>query len=164
MKKIYEFYKTSEDDLTCLSQLETVYDDKISREESLLINKTLLYIVQRLNLFLMSPTRLQSDLADLGFTAEKSEIIVKLYWESNRNIIKNLKTEESPESVDVGWTIKTTLVDETSSRCKKHVARVCLKTNDQEVILEDLDHSALGSLFDKFETIQKELDVLSANK
>jgi len=139
------------------------YGSSVTSEERLLICKTLLYISQRLKMFLMSPVKLQSDLSELGLAPEKSEIIVKLYSESNRHIIQNLDTQNSSES-DVSWTIKTTLADEVTNKCKKAVARVCLKSNGQEIILDELNRSSLGQLFDNLETIQRELDILLANK
>lgn len=156
LKKFYEM-----SDPINLSPIDV---DGISLEESVLISKTLLYIVQRLNLFLLSPVKLQSDLTNLGFTAEKTEIIVKAYSESNRSIMKNLATAELENNADVSWDIKTTLMDEVNLKCKKPVARISLKTNIQDLTLEDLNHSDLLALFDDFEVIQKELDILSTNK
>lgn len=154
-----EFYTTN--DPTNISPIDV---GGISLEESVLISKTLLYIVQRLSLFLLSPVRLQSDLSDLGFTPEKTEIIVKAYSECNRNIIQNLDTVKLESNAEVSWEIKTTLMDEVSSKCKKPAARISLKTSIQELILDDLNYSDLSALFDDFETIQRELDVLAANK
>lgn len=163
LKIIHENFKASDGDLSFLAQPNTNYENELSAEESRLADKTFLYLAQRLDLFLMSPAKLQSDLTDLGFTAEKAEIIVKLYSESNREIVKNLRMDESDEN-EVSWTLKTTLADDTSSRCKKPSVRLNLKTNNQEVTLDNLGKIELGSLFDKFENIQRELDNLTANK
>lgn len=162
LKKTYECFKASDGDLSLLS-LDTNYASELTAEEGLLADKTFLYIAQRLDLFLLSPVKLQSDLSDLGFSAEKAEILVKLYSESTREIVRNLRTEESTED-EVAWVTKLTLVDDTSSRCKKPAVRLSLKTNDQQLTFDNLGRAELGNLFDKFENIQKELDALSANK
>lgn len=134
----------------------------LTKEESLLISKTLFYIVQRLKLFLLSPVKLQNDLADLGFTEQQSECIVKLYSESSRHITNNIRTQEFSENdTSITWEVKTSL-NEANLRNKTPVARLSLKADNQEIVLEDMNHSELATLFDKFETIQKELDILSA--
>lgn len=155
-----KYYKSSEDDE--FSQLELL--SGLSHDENLLISKTLFYIAHRLKLFLLSPVKLQSDLTDLGFTAEQAETVVKLYSEASRHITNNIRTEESSENdTSITWEVKTSL-DETNLRHRTPVARLCLKTDNQEMTLEDLNRSQLASLFDKFETIQKELDVISAKR
>lgn len=163
LKKIHESFMNSDGDLSFISQLDTNYGSDCSPEDSRLADKTFLYLVQRLNLFLMSPAKLQSDLTDLGFTAEKGEIVVKLYSESTREIVKKLQVEETNENT-VSWTPKTTLADDTSLRCKKPTVRLNLKVNDQEITIENLGKAELGSLFDKFENIQREIDNLPTNK
>lgn len=134
-----------------------------SPEESALINKSLLYIVQRLKKYLLSPVRLYSDLNDLGLSQEKSEIIVGIYTQYNRAIMRGLKTDDSSENVtNVAWQIKTTLFDEVNGKMKKPAARLCFEGNNQEMILEDMTHSELSVIFNDFEAIQRELDVLAA--
>lgn len=164
LKKIYECFKNSDGDLSLLTQLDTNYANELTAAEGRLADKTFLYIAQRLDLFLLSPVKLQSDLTDLGFTAEKAEILVKLYSGSTREIVRNLRTEESIEGDEVEWMTKMTLSDDTSSRCKKPAVRLSLKTNNQELIFDNLGRAELGNLFDKFENIQKELDALARNK
>lgn len=133
-----------------------------TQQENLLISKTFYYLVQRLKLFLLSPNKLQSDLTGLGFSSEKAEIIVKDYSEAARSITKNIGTGDSSETdTNIFYDVKTTL-DETNLRNKKPVARMSFKANDLEMNLDDLDHSQLTSLFNKFENIQKQLDILSA--
>lgn len=161
--KIYASFKTSDGDLSLLTQLDTSYNGELTSEECRLADKTFLYLAQRLDLFLLSPAKLQSDLTDLGFSSDKAEIVVKLYSESTRDIVRNLQMEESTEN-EVSWTLKMTLADDTSAKCKKPSVRLNLKTNDQELTLENLRRAELGSLFEKFENIQKELDNLTANK
>jgi hypothetical protein len=159
LKKIHESFKSSEGDLSFLAEPGTDYGSELTTDASRLADKTFLYLVQRLDLFLLSPAKLQSDLTDLGFATDKAEIVVRMYSESTRELVKNLRMEESEEN-EVSWTLKTTLADDTSSRCKKPAVRLSLKTNDQQLTLGNLGRAELGSLFDKFECIQRELDNL----
>lgn len=163
-KKAYESFKASNSDLSLLSQLDTNYANELSAEERQLADRTFLYIAQRLNLFLLSPAKLQGDLTDLGFSNEKADLIVKIYSESSREIVKNLQTEESDVNEEVVYVTKMTLADDTSSRCRKPTVRLSLKKKDQELIFENLGRAELGNLFDNFEIIQKELDAISTNK
>lgn len=141
--------------------------EKISNltdNENRLVLKTLLYLVQRFKMFVMSPVKLQSDLMNLGFSSRKSEILTETYSESNRDIIRNLKSsEDNCNDPKIAWDIKTIIKDEVTDKCKKPVARLCLKQSDQELI-QDLSHSEMLVLFDNFEKIQLELDMLSSKK
>lgn len=163
LKNIHESFKSCDGDLSLLSEIDTNYKSELTTEESSLADKTFLYLSQRLDLFLLSPSKLQSDLSDLGFTTEKADIVVKFYSESTREIGKSLQMEESDEN-DVTWTLKTTLSDDVNSRCRKPAVRLSLKINDQELTLDNLGRKELGDLFEKFENIQKELDNLESNK
>ena len=137
---------------------------ELSPEQNRLIHKTLLYTVQRFNLFLLSPVKLQSDLTSMGFSQRKSEILTEFYSDSNREIIKNLNLNNPSDTTGVTWDIKTTLLDEANVKCKKSVARLSVQSENQEIILENLKHSELLSLFEDFETIQRELDALPARQ
>ena len=160
LKNVHESFKNCDGDLSLLTEIDTNYKNELKTEETRLADKTFLYLVQRLDLFLISPSKLQNDLSDLGFTAEKTDIVVKFYSESTREIGKNLQMEKSEEN-DVSWTLKTILSDDVG-RCKKPAVRLSLKINDQELTLDNLGRKELSSLFDKFENIQRELDNLEA--
>lgn len=154
-----KYYDISDDE-----EFKQIQIEDLTNEQNLLISKTLFYVIQRLRIFLLSPIKLQSDLTELGFTSEQSECVVRLYSESSRHITNSLRTEKLSENdTSITWEVKTTL-DESNLRSKKPVARFCIKADHQEVVLEDLNHSDLSNIFDKFETIQKELDVLSAKR
>lgn len=56
-------------------EIVPVDDEALSPEQRNLVSKTLFYIVQRLNVFLMSPLKLQSDLKKLGFSERKTEMV-----------------------------------------------------------------------------------------
>lgn len=127
-----------------------------------LIMKTFVYLVQRLNLFILSPVKLQNDLTQLGFSAEQTEIIVRTYSESNRALISNIGFSDFQESHSVNCTMKTTLVDDAHVRCKKATAQLSLNSNDGVVILDDFDITSMSTLFKTFEEIQFELDKLSS--
>lgn len=137
-------------------------DDELTPDQRHLASKTLFYIVQRLNVFLLSPIKLQSDLKKLGFSERKTELLIEFYSFSNRGIIQNLKTDESTEDeIEINWESKSTLHDEMNLKCRKPMARLCVKANNQDFIVEGSD---LLTLFDSFENIQRELDALSASK
>lgn len=154
-----KYYNSTDDD-----EFKQIEVKELTNEQNLLISKTLFYIVQRLKLFLLSPVKLQSDLSDLGFSAEQSECVVKLYSETSRHITNNIRTQETSENdTSITWEVKASL-DESNFRNKKPVTRLNLKADYQEMVFEDMNRSELVNLFDKFETIQKELDVLSAKK
>lgn len=146
-------------------EIKSIAGEHQNTKEILLIIKTLVYLVQRLHQFIMSPSKLQNDLINLGFSTDQAEIIVSLYSESNRGIISNLTDFES-ESRNVNWSIKTTLVDDTnlSLRCKKAVAQLSLNSDEGVSLIQDFDINSLGKLFSSFEDIQKELDQLQTNK
>lgn len=152
-------------DGTSPSSLEIVPvdEEELTADQRSLVSKTLFYIVQRLNVFLLSPIKLQSDLKNLGFSERKTELFLEFYSLSNREIIRNLKTNDSAdEDIEINWESKSVLHDEKNVKCRKPVARLSVKTNHQELIVEG--HSDLMTLFDSFETIQRELDALSASK
>lgn len=135
--------------------------DNLSVDESRLASKTVLYMVQRLKLFLLSPVKLQKDLASLGLSTEKSLVVTRLYSSAAREITNNMKMEDSSENeTSIKWEIKTSQ-SEPKFRSKKTLAQLSFKVAQQEIIFEELDISVLKTLFDSFETIQKELDVLS---
>lgn len=160
LRTIQERFEDFDGDLSLLAQLETDLSANLTPQDVLLVHRTLFYVVQRLKLFLMSPVKLQNDLTDLGFNTDQAEKIVKVYSESTRSLVKDLRMDESEEN-EVVCTIKTTLFDDVSLRCKKPVARLSLNTNSQQLTLDNLNRSELSKLFDKFENIQKELDLLA---
>lgn len=89
--------------------------------------------------------------------------LIEFYSISNREIIRNLNTNDSTEDdIEINWEPKSILHDDMNLKCRKPVARLCVKTNHQELIVEG--HSDLLTLFDSFENIQRELDALSASK
>lgn len=129
---------------------------------NILFGKTILYIVQRLSLFLMSPVQLQNDLTSLELSLEKSEIVVNWYNDCNREIIKSLS--ESSEDFKIYSAMKTILYDSANLKCKKQVACLHVKTGHDDLTLDGLNNSSLVTLFENFETIQRELDILSLIK
>lgn len=163
INQVFEVYKTREDDLSALTDIE-IENVKISSDERILILKTIFYIIQRLNMFILSPLKLQSDLNDLGFTTEKSQIILKFYSDVSKDIVKSLDISASTSTEEeVLWEIKTTLSDSVNQKCKIPKAKITLKSQNQELTLDDLNHSELSKLFDKLETIQAELDNFNKN-
>lgn len=161
--KVYEVYRTCEDDLSALTDIE-IEGMKFSSDERILVLKTIFYIIQRLNLFILSPLKLQNDLNELGFSPEKAQILLKFYSDVSKKIVKNLDVSASSTAEEeVLWEIKTTLSDSTSYKCKVPKAKITLKSQNQELTLDDLNHSELSKLFEKLETIQAELDNLNKN-
>lgn len=145
-------------------EIKSIAREHQNTKEIMLIIKTLVYLVQRLHQFILSPSKLQSDLVNLGFSTDQAEIIVRTYSESNRAIISNLTVSEF-ESHNVNWAIKTTLVDDTNHKCKKAVAQLSLNSDEGVSLLQDeFDVKSMGKLFSCFEDIQIELDKLQINK
>lgn len=160
IEEIYEVFKTNEDNLSALTDIEI--KGILSTEDRILMLKTIFYIIQRFNLFILSPSILQKDLNDLGFTAEKAQILLKFYSGASREIIKNLNMSASTSAEEeVLYEIKTTLSDAASQKCKISKAKITLKSQNQVMTFDDLNHSELSKLFDKLEVIQSELDNLS---
>ncbi|XP_070489997.1 COMM domain-containing protein 10 [Chironomus tepperi] len=160
LKKINEISKNS-DDLSAILELE-IKNTEVTKEESDLILKTIYYLVQRFNLFILSPIKLQSDLNDLGFSQEKAQILIQFYSEASRALITNLDMSSTGSTdEEVYWDIKTTLSDALNQKCKIPKATIRLKSEAQEISFEDLNHAELSKLFDKIEAIQSELDNLN---
>ncbi|KAG5673342.1 hypothetical protein PVAND_003401 [Polypedilum vanderplanki] len=157
--KINEIYKASEDDLSALQEVQ-IKNDSISNDEKVLILKTIYYLIQRFNIFILSPIKLQSDLNNLGFTSEKSQILGKIYSEISRPLITNVDMNTSTDE-EVNWQIKTTLSEPANQKCKILKAHITLKNKNQKIVFDDLIHSELTNLFDKIEIIQSELDNLN---
>lgn len=159
-----QLFKENCEDFEVLSRTkESVASETVTdTRESVLIAKAIMYTVQRLQRVLLSPSKLQEDLSSLGFSTKQTEIIVSIYSNYNQSVIKDLKAKgfEDQQST-VKFEVKTSLSNEVSFRNKTPVARISLKAADGELLFEDLDHAALKDLFDKVETIQKELDALS---
>lgn len=163
INQVYEVYTTNEDNLSALTDIG-IESVEISDDETILVLKTIFYIVQRLNLFILSPLKLQSDFNELGFTPEKSQIFLKFYSDVSKDIVKNLDmSASSTAEEEVIWEIKTTLSEPTSQKCKIPKAKITLKSQNQEITFDDLNHSELSKLFDKLETIQSEIDNLNKN-
>jgi len=160
LKKINEITKES-DDLSAILDLD-IKNPEITKEERDLILKTIFYLVQRFNLFILSPIKLQSDLNDLGFSQEKAQILIQFYSEASRELIRNLDMSSTGSTdEEVYWDIKTTLSDALNQKCKIPKTTIRLKSSAQEISFEDLNHSDLSKLFDKLEAIQSELDNLN---
>lgn len=160
INEIYEVFKTNEDNLSTLTEIEI--EGISSTEDRILVLKTIFYIIQRFNLFILSPLKLQNDLNELGFTPEKSQILIKFYSEVSREIIKDLDMSASTTAEEeVLYEIKSTLSDAASQKCKIPKAKITLKSQNQVMTFDDLNHSELSKLFDKLEVIQTELDNLS---
>lgn len=158
LSEVSEMYKNEE----TLSGFSDIKINGLSDDERILVLKTIYYIIQRLNLFIMSPVKLQNDLNELGFSTEKSQILIKHYSDISKEIIKDLDMSSSVSTEEeVFWDIKTTLADATSQKCKVPKATITLKSQNQTLKLEDLNHSEMSKLFDKLEVIQSELDNLN---
>lgn len=160
LKKINEITKDS-DDLSAILDIE-LQNPEVTTDERDLILKTILYLVQRFNLFILSPIKLQSDLNDLGFSPEKAQILIQFYSEASRALLTNLDMSSTGSTdEEVYWDIKTTLSDALNQKCKIPKTTIRLKSAATEITFEDLNHSELSKLFDKLEAIQSELDNLN---
>ena len=158
---IFDVQKINKDDMTALNHIK-IENEKISSDGKILILKTVLYLVHRLNIFIMSPLKLGEELNQLGFTPEKSQILVKFYSEMTKRMVKDIDSYPSTASgEEVLWNMTTTLSDPMYQKCKLPRANITLKMQSQQINFDNLSHSELSKLFDKLETIQTEIDNLN---
>ncbi len=130
----------------------------LSDQEKELVVKTVYYLLQRLNIFILKPTKIQADLKE-SLPENKIAIILKYYRKQNKTIVDSLETRHDGIS-DINWTLKTVLSSETQQKIAppKTVVNLELHSNDDKVLSLDLNHQDLFELFGNLEKIQQELD------
>ena len=136
-----------------------------TKDESDLVHKTILYLVNRLHIFLLTPTSLQKDFKDLGLEDEKIDLLLKYYCEITKNIVKDIEPsiETSPEDDQISYDLKTAYANDIMGRTKHPVAKVWMKLNNQSINME-MRREDVTKMFEGLELIQSELDNISSKK
>lgn len=158
LREMHENFKNSDGNYSFLNEFEI--SSMSSDEERILVCKTLLYLVQRLVIFIISPAKLQNDLADMGFKSDKVEIILKFYSDINREFVTDLCSGNvTSKDSEITWKLNTILSDDDRAKCKKNTAKITIANENDQITLDKLDSETLSKMFNIFEDIQKELDV-----
>lgn len=123
------------------------------------VYKSMIYIVQRLSLIIISPTKLQSDLKTIGFSSEKSELLLAFYSKISCDFIKDM---QMTEDMSVKWNESSTTSDDICPmKSRKSKANITIEQGSNQILLQEMNLRTLSKLYNSFETIQRELDVLT---
>lgn len=159
LDRIHVYLKTTDEDSLDISCLTIENNDSLTPDELALVNKSLLYIVQRLSLIIISPTKLQNDLRDIGFSSEKIELLLSFYSKISCEFVKDLKLNSN---IAVQWNEQSTTSDDICTvKCKQSRANIKIQAGADQINLEEMDSKELSKLFNSIETIQRELDFLT---
>ncbi|CAO1420773.1 unnamed protein product [Diamesa hyperborea] len=136
-----------------------------TKDEGILLHKTILYFINRLHLFLITPTTLQKDFKDLGLNDEKVDCLLKYYCVITKTIVKDIKPsiESSPEQDQISYELKTAYANDVMGRTKHPVAKFVMKLNNQSIDME-MRREDVSKMFEGLELIQMELDNLASKK
>lgn len=136
-----------------------------TKDEGILLHKTILYFNNRLNLFLITPTTLQKDFKDLGLNDEKIDCLLKYYCDRTKDIVKDIEPniESSPEEDQISYELKTAYASDIMGRTKHPVAKVYMKLNNQSINME-LRREDVTKMYEGLELIQSELDNIASKK
>lgn len=134
--------------------------EELSDSEKDLVVKTVFYLLQRLNIFLIKPTKIQQDLKDSDLPESKIDLLLKYYREKNKEIVDSLETRHDGIS-DINWKLKTVLSSEAQQKIvpPKTVASLELHSKDKKVLNLELNHQDLFEFYEHLEAIQQELDL-----
>lgn len=158
----FHFYETSDDSD---SEVQHGPPKSFTKDEGALLQRTILYLVNRLNLFLLTPTSIQKDLKELELDDDKIDILLKYYCDITKNIVKDIEPdiESSPKNDQIYYDLKTVYASDILGRTKQPVARLVLKLNNQSLDME-MRHEDVSKMFEGLELIQSELDDISSKK
>lgn len=136
-----------------------------TKDEGILLHKTIMYFINRLNLFLITPTTLQKDFKDLGMNDEKIDLLLKYYCDITKDIVKNIEPniESSPEEDQISYELKTAYASDIMGRTKHPVAKVYMKLNNQSINME-MRREDVTKMYEGLELIQSELDNIASKK
>lgn len=149
---------------------------QIDRADFLLLIKTLSYILKRASMFIMKPTKLQSELKEkLQLYDSKIDVIMKLWIKNMKPILDNLENKDEPGQSNqlehVGWKLKLQLSSEPQQKEKIPIAQLQLHTSDDNVnsrsgepINFEMNHAEVLELYNQIDAIQNELDSLRSTK
>lgn len=142
-------------DFSCLS----IENLDLTPAEIVSVNKSMIYIVQRLSLIIISPTKLQNDLKTIGFSNEKSDLLLAFYSRISCDFIKDM---QMTEDMSVKWNEHSTTSDDVCQmKCRKSKANITIQQGFNQILLQEMNLRTLSTLYNSFETIQRELDVLT---
>lgn len=136
-----------------------------TKDEGVLLHKTILYLYNRLHLFLITPTSLQKDFKDLGLDDEKTDCLLKYYCKITINIVKDIEPniESSPEEDQISYELKTAYANDIMGRTKHPVVKMFMKLNNQSINME-MRREDVSKMYEGLEIIQKELDNIASKK
>lgn len=142
-------------DFSCLS----IENLDLTPAEIVSVNKSMIYIVQRLSLIIISPAKLQNDLKTIGFSSEKSELLLTFYFKISCDFIKDI---QMTEDMSVKWNEHSTTSDDICPmKWRKSKANITIQQEANQILLQEMNLRTLSKLYNSFETIQRELDVLT---
>lgn len=135
--------------------------EKLNPNQKKLLAKTIFYLLQRFNLFIIKPTKIQEDLKNANVPESKIELLLKYYRDQNKDMVDSLEKRFDGVN-EITWKLKTVLSTETQKKVVPPMAIVDLElhSKDQHLNLE-LNHENLLELYESFENIQHELDLWS---
>lgn len=136
-----------------------------TEDEGFLLHKTIQYLVNRLHLFLITPTSLQKDFKDLGLSDEKIDLLLKYYCDITKDIVKDIEPniESSPEDDQISYDLKTAYASDIMGRTKHPVANLSIKLN-QKLFSMEMKREDVAKMFEGLELIQSELDNIASKK
>lgn len=135
----------------------------LPNEQFALLAKTISYILKRSLIFVMKPTKLQTELKEiLKLNENKIEIFMKTWILSTKPILDNLEGSDgvSKELEDISWKLKVQLSSSAMKKEKTVLGQVQLKTTEQDPINLEMNHEEVLDFFNQLENIQTELDLL----
>lgn len=135
----------------------------LPNEQFALLAKTISYILKRSLIFIMKPTKLQTELKDvLKLNENKIEIFMKTWISSTKPILDNLEFNDgiSNELEDISWKLKVQLSSSALKKEKTVLGQVQLNTTEKEPINLEMNHEEVLDFFNQLENIQTELDLL----
>lgn len=135
----------------------------LPNEQFALLAKTISYILKRSLIFVMKPTKLQTELKEiLKLNENKIEIFMKTWISSTKPILDNLEGSDgvSKELENISWKLKVQLSSSAMKKEKTVLGQVQLKTTEQDPINLEMNHEEVLDFFNQLENIQTELDLL----
>lgn len=171
LENVYEYLKIpKEDDIVDYFSSSiggyNYLESELSQDELVLINRSILYLIQRLSIFIISPTKLQNDLKELCFCKEKINLVLVFYTKLSCDFVKDLCFEKRNKSLSVQWKEKSIIASDEICNVKSKQAKadVLIQHGANNILQAELDSEELEKLYRSFETIQRELDSLQIEK
>lgn len=135
----------------------------LPNEQFALLAKTISYILKRSLIFIMKPTKLQTELKEIfKLNENKIEIFMKTWISSTKPILDNLEDDDgiSKELEDISWKLKVQLSSSALKKEKTVLGQVVLNTTEKDPINLEMNHEEVLDFFNQLENIQTELDLL----